>query len=225
MNDERQLLLVRHGITDWNREGRFQGHLDPPLSEEGREEARLLGRRLATSVDRPRRLISSSLGRARETAELIAAAMGGDVPVESDARLIEIGQGEWEGRTHAELEVQDPERYAAWRRHHSDDQPPGAEPLGVALARIGELLDEVLIGTRWPVCLVSHGGTLRLLARYLLDLPAPQTWTVDLDNGSLSSVVWTDDEMWRLTSWNDARHLLGRGPTHVDESDGQPLAL
>lgn len=223
MSDERRLLLVRHGITAWNREGRFQGHLDPRLSEEGRAEAQLLARRLASDPEPPRRLISSSLGRASQTADIVAVALG-SVSVELDPRLMEIGQGAWEGRTHAELEVQDPVRYAAWRRH-SDDQPPGAEPLDEALARVAKLVDDVITSTIWPVCLVSHGGTLRLLARHLLALGTAQTWALDLDNASLSQLAWTDADGWRLLAWNDAHHLLGGGPTHVDESEGRPLAL
>lgn len=224
MNGERRLLLIRHGITDWNREGRFQGHRDPPLSEEGREEARILGRRLAGTGEQPARIIASSLGRARETAELIAEALGG-TPVESEPRLMEIGQGEWEGRTHAQLEMEDAERYAAWRRHAGDEQPPGAEPIHGALARVTALLTEIAGSDAWPICLVSHGGTLRLVARWLLELAAPQTWGFDLDNASLSRLLWTDETGWRLESWNDVNHLLGRGPTHTDESEGAPLAL
>lgn len=232
MIDERRLLLVRHGITAWNREGRFQGHLDPPLSDEGREEARTLGRRLAASGEAPARIISSTLARARETAELICeelrgAGVAAELAVEAEARLMEIGQGEWEGRTHAELERDDAERYAAWRTHRGDQQPPGAEPIGKALARVTALLDELhdaAPSRGAPVCLVSHGGTLRLVARRLLDLSPPQTWSLDLDNASLSRLSWTDDG-WKLDAWNDASHLLGRGPTHVDESEGEPLAL
>lgn len=230
MSGPRRLLLVRHGITDWNREGRFQGHLDPPLSEQGREEARLLGRRLAASADdRPARIIASSLGRARQTAELIATELAaGGVPLEPDLdpRLIEIGQGEWEGQTHADLEQYDAERYVAWRRHGGDKQPPGGEPIDDAIRRVNALLDELLSGDgAWPTCLVSHGGTLRLAARRLLDLSAQQAWGLDLDNASLSSMVETDDRVWRLERWNDEHHLLGSALTHVDESDGQPLAL
>ena len=118
---ERRLLLVRHGVTDWNREGRFQGHLDPPLSEDGRVEAR------GEERLRPARIVSSTLARARQTAEPIGAAVG--IPLETDARLIEIGQGEWEGRTHADLAVSDAERYAAWRRDSGIRQPPGGESI------------------------------------------------------------------------------------------------
>ena len=225
MNDERRLLLVRHGITDWNREGRFQGHRDPPLSDEGRDQARILGRRLAGSDERPVRIIASSLARARQTAELIAEALGGP-PVEAEPRLMEIGQGEWEGRTHAELEMEDPKRYAAWRRQIGHEQPPGGEPIDDALARIAAVLAEVTNTDDWPICVVSHGGTLRLLARLVLELGAPQDWDpLDLDNASLSRLLWTDETGWRLESWNDVNHLLGRGPTHVHESEGAPLAL
>lgn len=230
MSEPRRLLLVRHGITDWNREGRFQGHLDPPLSDQGREEARLLGRRLAASADdRPARIIASSLGRARQTAELIATeltAPGVPLEPELDPRLIEIGQGEWEGQTHADLEQHDSERYVAWRHHGGDQQPPGAEPIDDAIRRVNAFLDELLAGDGpWPTCLVSHGGTLRLAARRLLDLSAQRAWGLDLDNASLSSLLETDDGVWQLERWNDEHHLLGRAPTHVDESDGQPLAL
>ena len=228
---ERRLLLVRHGITAWNREGRFQGHLDPPLSAEGRDEARALGRRMAASGEAPGRIISSTLRRALETAEMIcgelrAAGLTAELSVAQDPRLMEIGQGEWEGRTHAELERDDAARYAAWRAHRGDQQPPGAEPIQQALARVGALLDELQAPSppAGSVCLVSHGGTLRLVARLLLDLSPPQTWSLDLDNASLSRLSWTHDG-WKLEAWNDASHLLGRGPTHVGESEGEPLAL
>ncbi len=226
----RRLILVRHGITDWNREGRFQGHADPPLSRDGRSEATLLGRRLAADERyRPRRIVASSLARALETAELIGAVLasaGSPTTVEPDARLMEVGQGEWEGRTHAELAVDDSKRYAAWRTHSGDDQPPGAEPIEAVLARARATLDGMLpMPDSWPLCLVSHGGTLRLLARHLLGLSPRRAWALDLDNGSLSVLAAESDDGWGLERWNDCRHLLGRVGTHVDESEGEPLAL
>jgi broad specificity phosphatase PhoE len=226
----RRLILVRHGITDWNREGRFQGHADPPLSDDGRAEATLLGERLAADERyRPRRIVASSLARALETAQLIGAAItAADEPttVDPDPRLMEVGQGEWEGRTHAELAVDDAERYAAWRTHGGDDQPPGAEPIEAVLARARATLDEGLaLRDAWPLCLVSHGGTLRLLARHLLGLSPRRAWALDLDNASLSVLSAESEEGWLLERWNDCRHLLGRVGTHVDEAEGEPLAL
>jgi len=230
----RRLILVRHGITDWNREGRFQGHADPPLSDDGRAEARLLGERLASHEDyRPRRIIASSLARAFQTAEVIGATIGATIgeaaeppPVHPDPRLIEVGQGEWEGRTHAELALDDAERYAAWRRHAGDDQPPGAEPVEAVLTRARATLDEGLaMSDGWPLCLVSHGGTLRLLTRSLLALSARRAWALDLDNASLSVLSTDSGGSWSLERWNDCGHLLGRVGTHVDEAEGEPLAL
>jgi probable phosphoglycerate mutase len=228
------LLLVRHGVTDWNREGRFQGHLDPPLCDPGRRQARLLGARLAGVGPRPDVVIASPLGRALETAQLIVADLlsrNHTVTMTTDDRLMEIGQGDWEGRTHAELAVEDAERYAAWRRRGSDLQPPNAEPIEDARRRVATFLADALPPLRGrTVCLVSHGGILRLAARELLALSVERTWSVDVDNASLSQLLPVDDgvaepRIWRLVSWNDVRHLLGQMPTHVDESEGEPLAL
>jgi probable phosphoglycerate mutase len=225
VTDER-LILVRHGITDWNREGRFQGHLDPPLGDDGRREAAMVARRLVDDADlRPRRVISSSLGRALETAAPIAQRAG--VEVEPEPRLMEIGQGAWEGRLYAELAVTDARRYEAWRRASGIRRPPGGESTRSALARVSSLLAELADGggtATWPVCLVSHGGTLRVLARLLFDLQPTRSWALDVDNASIS-VALRLGTRWRLERWNDTLHLLGRELTHVDEAEGRPLAL
>jgi probable phosphoglycerate mutase len=217
---ELRLVLVRHGVTAWNSEGRFQGHMDPPLSPLGVHEARLVAARLAADAAlRPTRIITSTLARASATAAVIGEAC--DVTPEPDRRLMELGQGEWEGRTHDELVRVDAERYAAWRG--SDTEPPGAETVADALVRIGAAVEN-LHGSRGTVCLVSHGGTLRLVARTLLELAAGRAWRMDLDNASVS-VLDRHAGGWRLVSWNDTGHLLGRAPTHIDEAEGRPLAL
>lgn len=224
-----RLVLVRHGVTDWNREGRFQGHLDPPLSADGLAEAALVAERLAASGGlRPSRIVSSPLARARQTADAIAAALDGEAAVELDARLMELGQGEWEGRTHAELAVEDAARYAAWRAAHDDGVPPGAEPVEIALARIVAAFREHVARSdrdrAWPLCMVSHGGALRLAAHDLLEVPLRRAWHLEYDNASLS-VLDRVHGAWRLVSWNDGAHLLGRVSVHVAEEDGEPLAL
>lgn len=218
------LLLVRHGVTDWNREGRFQGHLDPPLADDGRAEALLLAARLERdSRLRPKRILSSTLLRAMQTAEAIAGGFG--LTVEPDRRLIEIGQGEWEGRTHAELAASDADRYAAWRDDAGVRQPPGGETIESASARVSGVLDDLHPGRgAWPVCVVSHGGALRIMARELLRAPSSSAWALDVDNASLSVCV-AEGAGWRLERWNDTLHLLGSTATHVDERDGRPLAL
>ena len=214
---------MRHGVTEWNREGRWQGRLDPPLSDGGRREARMVADRLAADPDlRPVRMLSSTLARASETAAIIGESIG--VGVEPDARLVEIGAGEWEGRTHEELAAIDGERYRAWRTTPGYG-PPGGEPIPEATERVRALLADVTASGTWPVLLVSHGGTLRILARLLLDLSAERAEAVDIDNASVSSAVRDVGASWRLERWNDELHLLGRERTHVDEAEGRPLAL
>jgi broad specificity phosphatase PhoE len=219
-----RLILVRHGVTDWNREGRWQGRLDPPLSESGHHEASLAAARIAADPDlRPARILASTLSRATETAAAIGDALG--VTVEPEPRLVEIGAGEWEGRTHAELEETDGERYRAWRTTPGYGTP-GGEPLTDAAGRVRRLLADVDISSSWPVLLVSHGGILRFLARELLDLDAERAEALDIDNASISSALNQDTGKWRLERWNDTLHLLGRERTHVDEgAEGRPLAL
>lgn len=218
---ELRLVLVRHGITDWNREGRFQGHRDPGLSDAGHHEARLTADRLAADdVLRPARILASSLGRALQTAEPLGVATG--VRVEPEPRLMEIGQGEWEGRTHAELEIEDAERYRAWRQAAGIRQPPGGEPIESATARVRSFVAELeTTAGPSPICLVSHGGTLRILAHALLELA--DLHSLEVDNASIG--VATRANRWRLDRWNDTLHLLGRQPIHVDELEGRPLAL
>lgn len=218
-----RLILVRHGVTDWNREGRWQGQLDPPLSESGRIEATRLAQRIGSDPElRPARILSSTLARALETAQIIGPGIG--VIVEGEPRLIEIGAGEWEGRTHAELEADDADRYLAWRASGGVGQPPGGEPIEAATRRVTELLEELTDGEAAPTLLVSHGGTLRIVARLLFDLGGDRHRALDVDNASISVAARMGDG-WRLERWNDTLHLLGLEPTHVDEIEGRPLAL
>jgi broad specificity phosphatase PhoE len=225
----RRLLLVRHGVTTWNREGRFQGHLDPPLDPGGVSEARWLAQRLVIEERELLRLVSSPLRRASATARLLADGFRGTsrrhVELTEDARLMEIGQGEWEGRTHTELAASDPERYAAWRSGGGLSQPPGAEALQDAQHRVASALEELTEDAVTHLCLVSHGGILRLAARHLLGLPLERAWAMDVDNASLSRLSQADGDTWRLDAWNDTSHLLGRTPLHVDEAEGAPLSL
>ena len=116
------LLLVRHGETDWNRLGRWQGHSDTPLNARGREQAR----ELAPQLDGVDVVYSSDLARARETAEILAEELGADVRL--DARLRERGFGAWEGLTAAEIVGHDD---LQWQDHvppaaGDDDRRAGA---------------------------------------------------------------------------------------------------
>src|SRR5947209_9607942 len=119
-----QLVLVRHGETEWNRDQRVQGHLDVALSERGIEQAQRLARWLTGEpIDA---LYSSDLQRARVTAEILA---GGRLPVRLEPRLREGRFGVFEGLTAAEITSAYPEEYRAWREDAVRHRPPGGETL------------------------------------------------------------------------------------------------
>jgi broad specificity phosphatase PhoE len=151
------LLLVRHGETDWNRDGRWQGHSDTHLNDAGREQAR----RVAADLGSVDVIYASDLTRARETAEIIAADLGLDV--RTDARLRERSFGAWEGLSMPEIEEQFGDALARWRLGDG----PGAddaEPFEAFAERVREFVEEVL--ARHPdeaVLVVSHGGSIRVI--------------------------------------------------------------
>jgi broad specificity phosphatase PhoE len=152
------LLLVRHGETDWNREGRWQGGSDTRLNEVGREQANALAATLDGTIDT---IYSSDLARARETADIVAAKLG--LEVQLDDRLRERRFGSWEGLTNPEIE----ERYADAHRRWRAGEGPGAEdaePYDAFAKRISAFLQDVLARHQGDeVLVVTHGGSIRLI--------------------------------------------------------------
>ena len=152
------LLLVRHGETDWNREGRWQGRSDTRLNDLGRDQARALADTLDGTIDA---VYSSDLARARETAEILAAKVG--LEIRLDDRLRERGFGSWEGLTTPEIEERHADAHRLWRA----GEGPGAddaEPFDDFADRITAFLDDIL--ERHPedeVLVVAHGGSIRVI--------------------------------------------------------------
>jgi broad specificity phosphatase PhoE len=151
------ILLARHGETEWNREGRWQGWADPPLNDTGRAQARDLAASLSrTPFDA---VYSSDLRRAHETAEIVAAPHGVPVVVDRDLREIDIGS--WSGLTRGEIE----ERFPDGRRPDGETREQHAARVLAAVERIarGNPDGRILI--------VTHGGTLRTLHGHVSDEP------------------------------------------------------
>ena len=135
------------------------GWTDLPLNERGREQARAL----ADAVrDRGLRAVwSSQLARARETAEIVGAAVG--VTAQVDERFAESHRGRWEGRRWRDIEAEEPEAWAAWRRGGADFRFPEGESLREHQERVLAGLDAVRAGPQ-PALVVAHGGTIRAIA-------------------------------------------------------------
>lgn len=174
----RTIYLARHGETDWNRERRWQGHADVVLNESGKSQARELAEALRTSG--LCRAYSSDLSRARETAEIVADALGLG-PVSVDPGLRERSFGVFEGLTEIECRERYPEH---WAGYASDLRrpPPGAEPFERVAERIRAAVDRILdekLDQPGAILLVSHGGAIRSFV-----LAATGTLPPPLNNGA-----------------------------------------
>ena len=202
MNSRPTLYLCRHGDTAWSGERRFAGRTDIPLSAEGEEAARLLGKRLqASSFDR---VLVSPLGRARRTAEL---AGFGSATV--DERLIELFFGDYEGKTRAEITAFRP----GWT--YVRDGNPGGERVEDVGARIDSLLAELISvktadGKPGQVLIFAHAVVLRVLASRWVGLPPSFAQNLSLSPASVSILHYDPvDDAPSIASWNDRSHLPG----------------
>ena len=151
------IFLIRHGQTEFNREGRLQGRLDSPLTDLGVEQARRMGHCLKSFIDDPAqwRLIASPLGRARQTALIVREATGLACEIEFDSRLAEISVGDWEGLTRAEIGAGGP---GDWMY-----DAPGGEGREALESRIRQWLASIDQTDGQRRIVVSHGVTGRLL--------------------------------------------------------------
>ena len=185
-----RLVLVRHAETDWNREHRYQGWQDTPLSETGRVQAEAVGRLLAK--ERLAAVWSSPLERARETAVAIAAPQG--LAVREEAAFKEMRFGEWEGLTRDEVGRRFPSLYRAW----SDTPHLIAVPAGETLAEVRERVLRGLEDLReahdgQTVCLVAHGISSRILILQALGLGLDRVWSLQISPTGVSDLEFRDD--------------------------------
>ena len=157
------IALARHGETDYNALQRFQGRLPVPLNARGREQAHELARVAAQREWAA--LICSPLARARETAEIVGAAIG-HVP-DQDARFAETDCGDWTDLTFAEVQAADPEGFAAYQRADPTFAFPGGESFAHQQLRVLEGIDAARQGPR-PTLIVCHRGSIRLALAALL---------------------------------------------------------
>ena len=190
----RLVFLARHGETEWNRAGRWQGKTDIPLSDVGRAQARALGALLAGRgiVD----VRASDLQRASETAQIVAGVLG-VATLTVDARLRERGFGCFEGFTREECAERHP---AAWASYLADRRstPPGGEPQPEVAARIVEAMTDVARAPRpsgAATLVISHGGAIRTFIHEVTASAPPP-----LDNGALFIARWDGDRFVSVTS-------------------------
>ena len=171
------LYVARHGETDWNHEGRYQGQRESHLTATGSAQAQALADALA--VVGVERIVSSPLARCRDTA--LPLARETSVAVEIDPRLIEIAHGTWEGRLRSEIEHDDPQTMRAWRRHPETVQFAGGESLAQVMERwrtfARSLTDDNV------VVVVTHDVLVRLALLDATERPLSHLWEPRVVNG------------------------------------------
>ena len=216
---EARLILVRHGETEWNREGRIQGYrADSPLTANGQTQARLLAERMAN--ERVRTLHSSDSGRARQTAKPIAAAV--ELEVLYDDALRERNYGIFEGRTYGEIERDYPEDFRKFRSRDTRYCPPEGETVLQFRDRIVAALERVASRAGGGcAAVVTHGGVLGILYRHATGMPLDSRRTYTLHNASVNRFAY-DGTRWSLEVWGDVSHLHAESIDSVDKPKGGP---
>ncbi len=184
-----RLWLVRHGETDWNVEGRWQGQaaFAPPLNAVGRAQTHALAAQLDGQSFEA--LYSSDLLRARETADIIAARLG--LSVRLEPRLREINQGEWEGKLGSDVERLYPTEWAARERDPLNARPPGGESVTEVAARVWAAADDMAHAhPAGLIVVVSHGLSLATLVCRARGLPLGQAYSVIPPHARPEVIEW-----------------------------------
>jgi 2,3-bisphosphoglycerate-dependent phosphoglycerate mutase len=202
-----QIVLIRHGETDWNVEGRIQGHLQIPLNRRGRAQAESLGTHLqGTRFDA---VYSSDLLRALQTAQAIVRHSGHEI--REDMRLREWDLGVLAGLRRTQAEHDQP-RAARIRRDYLVDEPiPGGESIRQRFARVTAAVSDIAVRHRGEcVLVVSHGGPIGDCYRRATGNRIEERMKIDLFNASINQ-VYIDSDDWSLASWAQIDHLAAIG--------------
>lgn len=198
-----RFIVVRHGETAWNAQGRIQGHLDSPLNEEGLAQAILVGERLAReSIDT---ILCSDLGRVLQTVQPLADRVGIE-PVRH-AQLRERCLGIFQGLTSAECQARHPGDYARFHGRDVDHVVPGSESIRQVYARVSTFFDaKAREHAGSTVVVVTHGGIIDALYRHVTGTPLEKLRDFPIYNASLNWMCWEADR-WQLERWGDISHL------------------
>ncbi|WP_293349529.1 MULTISPECIES: histidine phosphatase family protein [unclassified Microcoleus] len=203
-----RLLLVRHGETDWNRAGKFQGQIDVPLNDNGREQARQAAEFLKdVKLDFA---ISSSMLRPKETAEIILKYHG-DLQLELRDELREISHGLWEGKFESEIEASYPGLLEEWKTSPENVQMPEGENLEQVSTRAIAAWREIVKSVSGTGIVVAHDAVNKALLCHLFNLEPEHFWKFKQGNGAVSVIDYPHgpDGLPVLQAMNITTHLSG----------------
>ncbi|MDJ0661548.1 MAG: histidine phosphatase family protein [Crocosphaera sp.] len=198
-----KLIIVRHGETEWNTQNRVTGQLDSPLTPKGIQQADAIANRLCRFQFSS--FYSSDLGRAVQTANIIAEICGKNVIF--DSQLREWNMGIFQGLTVSQMYEKFPQRQKEYYTKNDDYLIPKGESFRQCRNRGSRVfnkmaerhLDETVV-------VVTHGCLLMSFFEVVLNLPPGNCWRAKLDNANFSSFEYVNG-CWRLVVWNDVSHL------------------
>ena len=200
-----ELILIRHGETDWNRELRFQGQVDVPLNAIGHEQARRVGRQLAGET--VQQLVCSDLLRTRQSAMPSAQQLG--LQAVNDAALREQNFGAVDGMRAADIQSQFPQAWSRWIEFDADFAFDGGESTRAFHTRIMAALGNLVQHrTGQRLLVVTHGGVLDMIYRTALDLPLSGPRLSAIPNGAINRVRMQGQRV-EILGWAETGHLLG----------------
>ncbi len=198
-----QLYLVRHGETEWNKQLRYQGHADINITDVGREQAKLLAKRLMKEdFDH---FYASDLSRAFETAEIIAKPHQKEVIKLPELR--ETNFGLWEGLGYSQIQQQFPQILENWISDPVSTRLPEGESLGDVVSRVSAGINKLMEQHKdQRILIVGHGGINRVVLALALGMDVSQYWRIRQDNTALNIIDYYDGKEI-VTLLNDTNHL------------------
>jgi 2,3-bisphosphoglycerate-dependent phosphoglycerate mutase len=205
-----ELILIRHGVTTWNLEKRFQGQMDTPLAPLGFEQAELTAD--ALMGEPVSSIYTSDLLRAQQTALPIAEAMG--LPLLAEISLRERHFGQFEGKTHAELEEFHADDFVKWKSRDLDYAFGGsgetltgfAKRVRASFASVVKRSIAQTSGDLKAIVIVTHGGVLDVAHHMATEAPLDQPRDYLIENASINRIGW-DGKRYHLISWGNVDHL------------------
>ncbi len=199
-----ELLFIRHGETDWNRQQRFQGQIDVPLNAAGHAQAQRLAQRLAGEPHDA--FFTSDLTRARETAAPLAAAWG-MAPLAVPG-LREQSFGVLEGLDVPTIKARHADLWQRWLEQRADFLLPGGESLIQFHTRVLQAVRELAESAAGRLAVVTHGGVLDMLWRTAHGLPLDGLRSCEIPNTGINRLSWRGGSL-HIERWADAEHLAG----------------
>ncbi|BEU88017.1 alpha-ribazole phosphatase [Selenomonas sp. TAMA-11512] len=198
-----EIFLVRHGQTEWNKTGRFQGQSDVPLSEVGREQAILAAKYFP--AERLDKVYASDLSRAADTGRAIADRLG--APIELTKKLREMYFGQWEGLSYDEIVRGWPDAGPAFFDAPDTLIPPDGETFQMVQDRATPFLEEIVrVHTGESIAIVAHGAIIRTIVAYVLGMPMRYVWRTRQGNTGISRITYSEG-VYTVDYLNRLAHL------------------